>query len=342
MNTFYEFFAGGGLARIGLGPGWDCLFANDIDRAKCAAYRANFPDAPLTEGDVHDLTAADLPGRADLAWASFPCQDLSLAGARAGLAGARSSAFHGFWRLMAALAAEGRAPRTIVIENVSGLASSDGGRDLAVVTGALAAAGYAHETHVIDAADFLPQSRPRMFVIGWNRTLGPGPLALPAPPRRNARLAEIVEDAPWAEDAWTARQIAMMAPAQRARLGAALDEARRTGAPVYGAGFRRIRKGAQRLEARWDMAGCLRTPTGGSSRQILIAATAEGPRARLMTGREALRLMGAPDSYVAPKSESRTLKIAGDGVAVPVVRHLAEHALEPLLRGPLEPAAAAE
>ncbi len=83
MRTFLEFFAGGGMARLGLGRGWRCLFANDLDPAKCAAYRANFGGEELVEADIAGLSARDLPAaRADLAWASFPCQDLSLAGAR--------------------------------------------------------------------------------------------------------------------------------------------------------------------------------------------------------------------------------------------------------------------
>ena len=82
--AFYEFFAGGGMARLGLGAGWACRFANDFDPVKAATYRANFPDAGehFHEGDVFALTGADLPGQADLAWASSPCQDFSLAGAR--------------------------------------------------------------------------------------------------------------------------------------------------------------------------------------------------------------------------------------------------------------------
>src|SRR3954465_11745503 len=112
--TFYEFFAGGGMARTGLGEGWRCLFANDFDPRKTAVYRDNFGDDDLTQGDVWAVRPDQLPGRADLAWASSPCQDLSLAGRRAGLGGARSSAFWGFWRLIEALAAEGRAPRTVV------------------------------------------------------------------------------------------------------------------------------------------------------------------------------------------------------------------------------------
>jgi DNA (cytosine-5)-methyltransferase 1 len=104
--TYYEFFAGGGMARLGLGDGWRCLFANDFDRRKAKSYCANFGDDHFDTRNVWKLTAADLPGRADLAWASSPCQDFSLAGARAGLGGGKSSAFFGFWKLMQALAAE--------------------------------------------------------------------------------------------------------------------------------------------------------------------------------------------------------------------------------------------
>ncbi len=140
---FYEFFAGGGMARLGLGPRWTCAFANDFDAVKAATYRANFADAAghLHVGDVWQVSPDDLPGRADLAWASSPCQDFSLAGGRAGLAGGRSSAFFGFWRLMEALDDEARAPRVVVIENVSGLLTSHGGADFAPLGAALAGRG---------------------------------------------------------------------------------------------------------------------------------------------------------------------------------------------------------
>ena len=85
-SPFLEFFAGGGLARLGLEPDFACAFANDIDPAKARAYRAAFGGGEnLRVGDIWKLNPADLPGGARLAWASFPCQDLSLAGARAGL-----------------------------------------------------------------------------------------------------------------------------------------------------------------------------------------------------------------------------------------------------------------
>ncbi len=364
--TFHEFFAGGGMARLGLGAGWDCAFANDFDPLKEATYRANFADAAdhFHEGDVWKLSARDLSGRADLAWASSPCQDFSLAGARAGLAGGRSGAFFGFWRLIEGLAAEGRGPRAIVIENVSGLLTSHGGRDFAALGAALAAQGYSFGALEIDAQAFLPQSRPRVFVIASRETPPPAlvgespfhtravkaaaaglPQALAArwiwwraaaPPRRNTDLASLLE--PDAAVAWhpaerTKRWLELMAPLHRARIEALTAR----GGRAVGAVYRRMRledgRKVQRAEARFDgLAGCLRTPRGGSSRQVVVVVEDGTVRTRLLTAREAARLMGLPESYRLPAAATSALHVAGDGVAVPVVRWLAQTLLEPLLR----------
>ena len=88
MGDYYEFFAGGGMARAGLGRAWTCLFANDFDHKKGATYKANWgASGELKIGDVRNVRSAELPGRADLVWGSFPCQDLSLAGGGAGQIG---------------------------------------------------------------------------------------------------------------------------------------------------------------------------------------------------------------------------------------------------------------
>ncbi|MDH4184092.1 MAG: DNA cytosine methyltransferase, partial [Nitrospinota bacterium] len=140
---YYEFFAGGGMARAGLGDGWECLLANDNDAAKAECYRRHFNAGDeLVVRDVASIKLHDLPGRADLAWASFPCQDLSLAGGKKGLAGARSGAFWPFWRLIEGLGKQNRAPRTIVLENVQGAVTSHGGQDLAAIVKALAKQDY--------------------------------------------------------------------------------------------------------------------------------------------------------------------------------------------------------
>jgi DNA (cytosine-5)-methyltransferase 1 len=358
--TFYEFFAGGGMARLGLAEAWECLFANDFDAMKAAAYRDNFGAQHVRQGDVWDLHPHDLPGRADLAWASSPCQDLSLAGARAGLSGGRSSAFFGFWWLMEALAGQDRAPRVIVIENVAGLFTSHYGRDFEAVCAALAGAGYRFGALEIDAAAFLPQSRARCVIIATREDTrhlaGPPTSAsravaearsrlpaalqglwidwrLAAPPRRNADLASILEpdDAvAWRSQTETAALIGLMDDLHRARLEAALASGERR----VGAVFRRMRAGRQRAEVRFDgLAGCLRTPGGGSSRQFLLVVEAGAVRSRLITPREAARLMGLPETYRLPTPANAALHLAGDGVAVPMVRHLAAQILEPLLAG---------
>lgn len=369
---FYEFFAGGGMARIGLGPGWRCLFANDLSPKKARVYRANFGDGDLSLGDVHELDPAMLPGRADLAWGSFPCQDLSLAGARAGLSGARSGAFFGFMRIVEGLRREGRAPKLLALENVCGTLTARGGGDFAAIAHVLDAAGYRFGALVVDAAAFLPQSRPRLFILAVDRAMAiPPELVAPEPaadwtpralraaadklpagvaeallwwrlpiPRANVpTLADIIEREPegaaWMDAGETEALMRLMSPLHRARVAAIAGAGGRRVGTIY----KRVRPdGAggktQRAEARFDgLAGCLRTPAGGSSRQIVIDIERGRVRTRLLTPREAARLMGLPDDYVLPARYNDAYELAGDGVAVPVVRHLASELIEPLLRG---------
>lgn len=369
---YYEFFAGGGMVRAGLGDAWRCLFANDLDPAKAASYRANWGDAGLKVGDIAALTTADLPGEAALMWGSFPCQDLSLAGAGAGLGGRRSGTFHDFWALARALSVEGRAPRVVAVENVCGTLTSHGGRDFEVICRTFADAGYRSGALVINADRFVPQSRPRLFVIGVREdvaldaalttAMADGPFhtpglrravarlpaglqdrmvwwRLPEPPVPNASLASVVEAVPagvrWHSAAETGRLLALMSPTNLAKV----EAARRTGVRCVGGLYRRTRRDAagariQRAEVRFDVAGCLRTPGGGSSRQTLLVVEGGQVRSRLMSARETARLMGLPDSYRLPGSYSAACHLTGDGVAVPVVRHLAEWLIEPLVAAP--------
>ena len=154
------------MARAGLGPDWTCLFANDFDFKKSATYNLNWGGGVLKTADIRQIETADLPGYADLAWASFPCQDLSLAGGGAGLKGERSGTFWPFWDVMNGLIAGNRAPKIIVVENVCGAITSHNGKDFAAICATFARAGYRFGALVMDAKHFLPQSRPRLFIIG--------------------------------------------------------------------------------------------------------------------------------------------------------------------------------
>ncbi len=363
--SFLEFFAGGGMTRLGLGNSWQCALANDIDSQKCTAYRANFGGEDLIESDIAAITLAQLPKAApDLMWGSFPCQDLSLAGARGGIKAKRSGAFFEFWRITEDLAAAGRMPRIIALENVAGLLTSNSGRDFATIVELIAGAGYRVSAMVIDAKIFTPQSRPRLFILGFSPGAEPA-FALAAPnneltslcdaverlpakvrqnwgwlqaPKitgRNTRLSDIID---WAASDWhspkqTKKLLDMMSQQQRNRINALTrHRARRVGAA-----FRRTRiedgSTVQRVEARFDgLAGCLRTPAGGSSRQIIFAIEDGQVRSRLLNPREAARLMGMPEDYSLPESTTAALKLCGDGVCVPVVQWLAENIFEPGLR----------
>ena len=80
-----------------------------------------------------------------------------------------------------------------------------------------------------------------------------------------------------------------------------------------------------------DVSGCLRTPAGGSSRQLILVIDGKKVRSRLISARETARLMGLPEDYKLPKNYNEAYHLTGDGVAAPVVRHLAQHVFEPLL-----------
>lgn len=141
--------------RAGFEIAWQC----EIDRHASAVLKRHWPDVRLI-GDVHDIGPGD--GPIDVLVGGFPCQDLSVAGRRAGLAGERSGLFFEFARCIETLA-----PEWVVIENVPGLLSSNGGRDMATVVGTLGKLGYGWAYRVLDAQyDHLAQRRERVLRRG--------------------------------------------------------------------------------------------------------------------------------------------------------------------------------
>lgn len=381
-GTFYEFFSGGGMVRAGLGNGWQCLFANDFDQKKANTYRKNWGDEELFCGDVKDIKSNELPGLANLVWASFPCQDLSLAGGGAGLKGERSGTFWPFWSLMNGLVDKNKAPEIIVLENVCGALTSHGGKDFVAICRVLKKSDYQFGAVVVDAALFVPQSRPRLFVIAvrgdieipdhiqsdsatstafHTRALQNAHLKLPknskenwvwwklpAPPKRKTNLSCIIENEPdsvvWHTPAETRKLISMMSTVNLEKV----RDAKRDGRRMVGTVYKRTRRDehgckVQRAEVRFDdIAGCLRTPAGGSSRQLVIVVEGKMVRSRLISSRETARLMGLSEKYILPKNYNESYHLTGDGVVVPVVSFLAKHVFEPVMaRVPKEKAAAA-
>lgn len=363
MLYYYDFFAGAGLVNLGLRDFWQCIWANDIDPRKSDVHRRNFPSSRFELGDVAGVKASSLPPGADMAWASFPCQDLSLAGWGRGMSAERSGAFWPFWRLMQDLFDRGDRPPLIVIENVLGMLY---GQNFIGLCGALAALGMQFGAVMIDAKHFVPQSRPRVFVIAVDSRVDcrryasdaptlspwfPKPLLsavsvlpepirpawrwwkLPAPFGSVPRIEDLIEPdqrgMEWHPAAETKRLLEMMSPANLRKVEKARLPANRSVGLLY----RRIRGGKQRAEIRFDgLSGCLRTPNGGSSRQTVVIVEDGRVRSRLLTPREAARLMGVPDSFLLPERYNDAYRAMGDGVAVPAVAWLSKKLLVPLGR----------
>jgi DNA (cytosine-5)-methyltransferase 1 len=255
------------------------------------------------------------------------------------------------------------------LENVCGALTSHDGKDFAAIGEALVGSGYRFGAMVIDAVRFVPQSRPRLFIVGvrqelaipdkmtadgatlpWHTTsLTRAHRKLPrdlkdawiwwnpaAPPTRTLTFAEVVDaeanGVEWHTSSETKRLLGMMSRLNRSKV----EKAKRAGRRMVGGIYKRMREDefgqrVQRAELRFDeVSGCLRTPVGGSSRQILMIVEGDSVRSRLLSPREAARLMGLPETYQLPKNYNEAYHLAGDGVVVPVVRFLAAELLEPL------------
>lgn len=357
---------------MGLGRRWRCLLANEWCKKKARIYQENFrPGDEMMECDIRSLKEADLPGTPVLAWASFPCQDLSLAGNGDGLAGGRSGTFWAFWQLIKEMKRRDRTIPMVVLENVVGTISAKGGEDFRSILRALSDEGYWYAPIVADAAHFLPQSRPRLFIVAGQDSVSlprkltrasaspvwhPGVLAraceqltpslarrwiwldMAQPEAAPPLLEYIIEASPqgirWHTRAETSKLLKQMLPSKRRQVEQRVEQ----GAHVVGTVCRRTRRDTegtkvQRAEIRFDgIAGCLRTPVGGSSRQIVVVVQDGEIKSRLLSPREAARLMGIPETYVLPDNYNEAYHLMGDGVAVPVVSWINSQVLLPLAR----------
>ena len=344
---FLDFFAGSGLVSHALKPYFCEVWANDICPKKAAIFAANQPGEPFQLCSIADIDGRELPASV-LSWASFPCQDLSLAGAGKGIRGKRSGLVWEWLRVMDEMP---QRPPILAAENVLGLVSSNNGIHYRELHLALAERGYQIGAMLLDAVHWLPHSRPRIFVVAVDRRISipeklldaapswihPASIRkiavglphwiwwrLPAPEKSRAKLSEIIDYSIPCQDIQTSEKNLAMIPPVHKQL---LNQCGLTAVP----GYKRVRNKRQVLELRFDdVAGCLRTPSGGSSRQYLVIKVGGRWRTRILSPREAARLMGAPETFQLPGTFNDGYKAMGDAVAAPVAAHLAKHLLSPL------------
>lgn len=350
-HTAADFFAGSGLASEGLKKSFEVIWANDIDKNKAATYIANHGDSYFTHSPIENLTPEEIPSH-DLSWASFPCQDLSLAGKKQGIMAERSGTV---WYWLNLLRDMKSRPKIVVAENVQGLISGNNGQNYLTLHKALNDLGYKCGALILNASNWIPQSRVRIFVVGvqaklkteayvsheptWAHTKDIVKLAqridsftfwsMPQPKKKLVDLSSLIDfSVPYDDEETMERNLALITEKHWQKV----KQAEELGHKVF-AGYKRTRNGKQCLELRTDgMAGCLRTPAGGSSRQHLLIASDGSYKTRLLSIAEAAQLMGAKRSYKFPGSYNDGYKAIGDAVAVPVVKHLAGSLLEPILK----------
>ena len=356
--TALEFFSGIGLARAGMErAGVSTVWANDLSADKCAIYRKQWGSEGLSEQNIQDVKGETIPA-ADIAWASSPCTDLSLAGKREGIVkGRESSAFFGFSKALREMG-DDRRPTAAVLENVIGLASSNNGDDLRAVIEEFNTLGYACDALALDARRWLPQSRPRMFVIAMrgiiphdaplSSSLRPDSLSwihadeslrtfvapLPdVPELKTSGFTAIVEDMSdedprWWDEERVAKFMSSLTPIQEERI----KDLRELPGLNARTAYRRTRNGVPRWEVRPDdIAGCLRTARGGSSIQAVVVSRNGQIRVRHMTGLEYARLQGAGDFDLTGFRGSQIRYAFGDAVAVPAVELLMSSVVVPLV-----------
>jgi len=347
--TAMDFFAGSGLVTEALKPFFKTVWANDIDEKKAAVYRANHHKPRILVTSLENVSGRYMRP-ASLSWASFPCQDVSLAGNLKGIGDTRSGLVWEWLRVMDELP---NRPPIVVAENVQGLIGAHNGNHYLNLHSALVERGYRVGAILIDAVHWVPQSRKRVFIIGVDKTIvtdewetsGPEwvhPKAiqklvdglpswvwwsLPPPRQTKQSLADIVDvEGPLDDQIKSKYNLSLVPGKHMARLTREIEQ----GKWVF-SGYKRTRNSKQVLELRFDdLAGCLRTPQGGSSRQFLVIDINGQLRTRLITVLEAARLMGVRKSYMIPGSYNEVYKAMGDAIVVPAVRHLVRHLLSPI------------
>jgi DNA (cytosine-5)-methyltransferase 1 len=330
--TFIDLFAGIGGMRMGFESARGrCVFTSEWNPYAQKTYAANFGGGETIAGDIREVNADDIPDH-DVLVAGFPCQPFSIAGVSKKNALGRPHGFacatQGtlFFDVARMLAA--KRPRAFLLENVKNLVNHDRGRTFQVIRQTLEEElGYQISWRVVDAAHFVPQHRERILIVGFREPCGFSldQLSLPATRPRLRAILHPEDGSETPESPYTAAPHASVNPKYvlSAHLWQYLqDYAAKHRAAGNGFGFGLVDEdcAARTLSARYYKDGS----------EILIS---RGPGAipRRLTPRECARLMGFPDTFRIPVSDTQAYKQFGNSVAVPVVAAVAS-AMQPWLK----------
>lgn len=309
--TFVDLFAGIGGFRLAFErAGFKCVFSSEWDKFCQQTYSENFGEVPC--GDIRKLTSSAIPDH-DVLVAGFPCQPFSISGVSKKRSLNRPTGFEDetegtlFFEVKRIL--RDKKPQAFVLENVKNLKSHDKGRTFPIIMNTLHELGYLVEKATIDARNVVPQHRERIFIVGFRRWI---PFRFPEWPKRRLQVGDILDDEVDPKYTLSSHLWAYLQ-----------DYANKHKAAGNGFGFGLVRADdlARTLSARYHKDGS----------EILVKQLGKNPRR--LTPRECARLMGFPEYFKIPVSDTQAYRQFGNAVVVPVAEAIARNLLKAMKRG---------
>ena len=305
--TFIDLFAGIGGTRLGYeSAGGKCVFTSEWDKHAQRTYEANFGEMPL--GDIRQIKTSQIPNF-DILLAGFPCQPFSIAGVSKKISLGQAHGFQdnkqGNLFFEIARIIQHKRPTGFMLENVKNLVSHDKGNTFKVILDTLEGLGYTTDYQIIDAKYYVPQHRERTYIVGFRKDLVPRDFRFhfPSPPKIIPQLQKILEES--VDEKYTLSNKLWSYLIKYA-------EKHRQKGNGFGFGLTDAEGVARTLSARYHKDGS----------EILISQKDRNPRR--LTPRECARLMGFPDSYKIPVSDTQAYRQFGNSIVVPVVSAIAQ------------------
>lgn len=303
LFTFIDLFAGIGGMRIGFERvKGKCVFSSEIDKHASKTYFENFNEWPV--GDIKEVDEKGIPEH-NILLAGFPCQPFSISG----VSKLKSLNMpHGFENetkgtlfFDVARIIKAKKPDAFLLENVKNLQHHDGGKTFKIINHVLRdELEYNVFAEVIDARKLVPQHRERVFIAGFK---DPVDFKFPQIQDMKPKLKDILEDKPDAKYTLTDHLWDYLQQYK--------EKHQRKG-NGFGFGLTNKNGVTRTLSARYHKDGS----------EILIPQNGKNPRR--LTPRECARLMGFPDSFKIPVSDTQAYRQFGNSVVVPVVQKIAE------------------
>jgi DNA (cytosine-5)-methyltransferase 1 len=313
--TFIDLFAGIGGFRVALQKmGGKCVFSSDWDKNAKTTYYENYGEVPF--GDIRRLSSEKLcAGKVDLVCGGFPCQPFSIAGVSKKLSLGRKHGFEdesqGVLFFEVAKIIKRHRPKAFILENVKHLLRHDKGNTFRSILHVLEKElGYDVCHNVIDARNFVPQHRERVFIVGFRK---PNSFVFPEAPKGNHLLGKILdENVPTkytlSDNLWNYLQ----------------QYAKKHRESGNGFGFG--------LFGRDDVARTLSARYHKDGSEILIRQNGGSINPRRLTPEECRRLMGFPEGFKIRVSDTQAYRQFGNSVVVPVVESVASRVVKEILK----------